>query len=87
MGSFDGAEVWDLVGPFILAKLENEFGGDNVGLYRDDGLALINSTTGRDAVIAKKRLHEILRKIGFKMTAQVSHQIFNFLDITCIEFK
>ena len=40
MGSYDGAEVCELVGLFILNDLCNEYGKDNIGLYRDDGLAI-----------------------------------------------
>ena len=46
MGSFDGAEICNLVGLFILNKLAAKFGNESVGLYRDDGLALLK---GRSA--------------------------------------
>ena len=38
MGSFDGAEVAELVGLFLLSKLSCL--NLNIGLYRDDGLAV-----------------------------------------------
>ena len=38
MGSFDGAETFEIVGSYILSKLTSEY-GHNIGLYRDDGLA------------------------------------------------
>ena len=41
MGSFDGAEVCELVGLYILSKLQALLGQANVGLYRDDGLAVV----------------------------------------------
>ena len=44
MGSYDGAEICELVGLFLLNKLAQRFGGDNVGLYRDDGLLLLKGT-------------------------------------------
>jgi hypothetical protein len=47
MGSFDGAEVCELIGLFALNTLAQKFGKENIGLYRDDGLALIQSTSGR----------------------------------------
>ena len=40
MGSYDGAEVCELVGLFILNGLANEYGKESIGLYRDDGLAI-----------------------------------------------
>ena len=46
MGSYDGAEVCELIGLFILNTLQDRFGKD-VRLYRDDGLAVINTRSGR----------------------------------------
>ena len=40
MGSFDGAEVCELVGLYLLSQLQHL--AMNVGLYRDDGLAITN---------------------------------------------
>jgi len=54
LGSNDGAEVADLVGLFLLSKLSSL--NVNVGLYRDDGLAVCN---------LKPRLAELERnKLG-----------------------
>ena len=39
MGSFDGAEICELVGLYILYVLNTKYGKDLNGLYRDDGLA------------------------------------------------
>ena len=39
-GSYDGAEACELVGLYILSKLEKL--NINIGLYRDDGLAVTN---------------------------------------------
>ena len=49
MGSYDGAEICELVGLFILNQLSEKFGKNNVGLYRDDGLMLINGTSGENS--------------------------------------
>ena len=38
---FDGAEVCELLGTFIVNKLKNAFQNNIFGLYRDDGLAVI----------------------------------------------
>ena len=40
-GSYDGAEICELVGLFTLNHLGKTFGKENMGLYRDDGLAII----------------------------------------------
>ena len=41
MGSYNGAEIWELVGLFILNNLGQKFGKENIGLYGDDGLAIM----------------------------------------------
>ena len=40
MGSFDGAETFKLVG--LVSSLLTKKYGQNIGLYRDDGLAAFN---------------------------------------------
>ena len=54
MGSFDGAEVADLVGLFLLSRLTDL--KLNIGLYRDDGLAVCD---------LKPRQAELVRKNGW----------------------
>ena len=36
MGSYDGAEICELVGLYILQVLGEKYGKDKIGLYRDD---------------------------------------------------
>ena len=66
MGSYDGAELCELVGLYLLHRLtEGEkaiFDNDKVGIYRDDGLAIIKvNQSGRIAV--KKGKTEYKNKI------------------------
>ena len=46
MGSFDGPKICELVGLYFLDKLSRLIQRENVGLYRDDVLAVINSSSG-----------------------------------------
>ena len=46
MGSFDGADICKLVGLYLLDKLSSVIGRQNVGLYKDNGFAAINSSSG-----------------------------------------
>jgi hypothetical protein len=82
MRSYDGAEVCELVGLFILNTLASRFGNDMVGLYRDDGLMLVKGSKGRSADKARKELHRFFDQFGLKITADVCHQSVNFLDVT-----
>ena len=49
MGSFDGAEVCELVDVYLLHQLSEYNNPASIGLYRNDGLAVFNSTSGNAA--------------------------------------
>ena len=54
MGAFDGAEVCELVGCFIFHKLSQKYKKHDVGLYRDDGVAVFKNTSGPQSERIKK---------------------------------
>ena len=82
MGSFDGAEICELIGLYALHSIENEFPGMNVGLYRDDGLAALKSTPGPSADRIRKRLTEVFNGMGLKIEVNTCLKSVNYLDIT-----
>ena len=82
MGAYDGAEKSDLVGLYSLSKLQDL--GLNIGLYRDDGLAVSrnSSRSGRPTELRKKKLVEKFKQLGLSLTTEANVKIVNFLDIT-----
>lgn len=80
MGSFDGAETCELIGLMILHDLNN-IPGINVGLYRDDGLAVCKGTP-RTTELTKKKICQVFNKLQLKITAEANKKIIDFLDIT-----
>ena len=42
MESYDGAEIWNLAGLYILSILGKVYGIQNVGFYQDDGSACLH---------------------------------------------
>jgi hypothetical protein len=62
--------------------LAKKYGKDRVGLYRDDGLILLRGTSVRLADKARKDLHQLFDEFQLKITAEITHQSVNFLDIT-----
>ena len=46
MSVYDGAEISELVGTFLLYKLTLKYNKDNIGFYRDDGLAIVKNISG-----------------------------------------
>ena len=75
MGSYNGAEICELVGLLLLNKLAHKFGGDNVGLYRDDGLLVLKGMGGR-----RKQLHEICKKYNIRITAEINYHTVPFTE-------
>ena len=82
MGSFDGAEICELVGLFILNKLATKYGKDNIGLYRDDGLAIFKNISGPQADRIRKDITKHFKQHGLNITIQTNLKIVNYLDVT-----
>ncbi|KAL9966710.1 hypothetical protein ACROYT_G024826 [Oculina patagonica] len=82
MGCYDGAEVCELVGLYILHKLTSAFPNGDIGLYRDDGLAIFKSMNARSGDKVRKKFSEILGNLGLKITVQSNLKVVNYLDVT-----
>jgi len=80
MGSLDGAEVCDLVGLFLLDKLANIL-GKNVGLYRDDGLAVIKGSSGPKMESIRKKIIKLFQKYILRITSDCNLKHTDFLDV------
>ncbi|PIK41521.1 hypothetical protein BSL78_21624 [Apostichopus japonicus] len=81
MGSYDGAEICELIGLYILSTLQSKLHIENVGLYRDDGLAVLRSLSGRQADRVRKQLAEIFGNFGLRITVETNLKAVNYLDV------
>ena len=86
MGSFFGSELCDLIGLYASSKLKTLYDIKKIGLYRDDGLAIIQPKNNQDLENKKKTTIKIFRDIGFKITIDTGASICNFLNITFKQF-
>ena len=82
MGSYDGAEVCELIGSFALATLPVRYRAGNIGLYRDDGLGYLRNMTGRQTDRAKKDIQDHFKELGLRITIEANLRVTNFLDLT-----
>ena len=82
MGSFDGAEICELVGLFILGTLGNIYGHDLIGLYRDEGLACFENIDGHTSDRIRKHIIKIFKECDLKITIDTHLKVTNFLDVT-----
>ena len=81
MGSFDGAETCELVGLYLLSKIPQEYSND-IGLYRDDGLAAFDKTP-REIENIKKHICKIFNIHSLKLTIEANKKCVNYLDVHC----
>ena len=54
-GPYDGAEVCELIGVFMLSLLSKYINKNHTGLYRDDSLAILNNISSPEAEKLKKK--------------------------------
>ena len=62
--SYNGAEVCELIGIFMLSLIRNKYNPSNIRLYRDDGLAVFRNTSGRQSENVKKTFQKMFKNKG-----------------------
>ena len=83
MGSFDGAELCELVGLYILHILGKKYGKHRTGLYCDDGLECFGYTSGPQTDRIRKDFIKIFREdFDLSITCETNLKAVNFLDVT-----
>ena len=82
MGSYDGAEICELVGLYLLNNMKEKFEGINFGLYRDDGLGCYRNMPGPYLERLKKSIISFFHDNGLKITIDTNLHQVNFLDVT-----
>ena len=82
MGSYDGAEICELVGLHILDELCKKLNKNDIGLYRDDGLILLRNKNGHEMDKIRKQIIQIFKTIGFQIDININLKIVDFLDVT-----
>ena len=94
MGSFDGAEICELVGLNIQSNLENILPKTNFGLYQDDGLILLRNLNGQQMVKKRKTIIKMFKYIDFSIDIHTNLKKVDFLNVkrnrhndTCRSYK
>ena len=81
MGSFHGAEICELVGLFLLDQLKTTFDVGMYGIYRDDGLAVVDKITPCQQERLTKRIRKVFQTHDFKITINKGMMRTEFLDV------
>ena len=82
MGAYDGAEVCELVGTFLLYKLSLKYNKNNIGIYRDDGLAIFKNISGPKSEKVKKDIQKLFKENELDIIIQCNMKTVNYLDVT-----
>ena len=80
MGSYDGVETCELIGADMLSLIAPKFKNE-VGLYRDDGLAICKATP-KEIEKPKQEVCQVFKSNGLKITIEANKKVVNFLDVT-----
>ena len=80
MGAYDGAEVCELVGTFLLYKLSLKY--KNIGLCRDDGLAIFKNISEPKSVKLKKDIQKLVKENKLDVVIQCNMKTVSYLGVT-----
>ena len=81
MGCYDGAEICELVGAYILSKVDPIIDKENVGLYRDDGVGIVRNLSGSEIDRKRKQIIQIFKECGLSITIKTSLNTVDFRDV------
>ena len=81
MGNFNVAEIFELVGLYLPDKLSTLIGRENVGLYRNDGLATINNSSGPVLDKMANDIITLFKNEGLSKTTEINLFETDFLYV------
>ena len=67
MGAYDGAEVCELIGIYMLYLIGKKYHSKTIGLYRDDGLVILKNVRGPASEKMKKHLQYLFKQKGLQI--------------------
>ena len=70
MRVYDGAEVCEFVGTFLLEKLGEICNKSNIGLYRNEGLSIFRNKSGTQLEKMKKKLQRLFKEEDLEITGE-----------------
>ena len=77
MGAYDGEEVCELIGIYMLHLIWKKYESKNIELYRADGLAVLKSGSGP----ASEKIKYLFKQKGQQMIIECSLKVVNYLEV------
>ena len=86
MGRYTEAEICDLIGLYILNDLRKILVDNSYGIYRDDGLAILENKSSCEQKRITKKFREAFKDHGFRITIEKNMIRTAVLDV-CLSKK
>ena len=80
MGSFDGTEVCEVIGLYLLNKIKPVLGSNNVGLHRNDVLAIVHTVNAPKVDRLRQDTIGLFRDEGLSIASDTNLIEKDFLD-------
>ena len=81
MCSFDGAEICEVVGLYTLHRLGEKYEKERIGLYRDDGLACFENTSGPEVERIRKAFIKLFKnEFSLNIVIETNFKVSNLPD-------
>ena len=81
MGCYNGSEVWELVGSFILNKLTPIVNKSDIGLYQHGGLGILYNVSKPEPERKKEAIVTAFKGYGLSITIQYNLKTVDFLHV------
>ena len=82
MGVYDGAEVCELVGTYMLSFISENYGKKDFGVYRDGGLRVVNNKSGLETEKIEKNIQKTFKENKLDIVIKCNMKLVNCLDAT-----
>ena len=82
IGAYDGAEVFEPIGIYMLYLIGKKYYSKNIRLYRDDGLAAFKNASGPASEKIKKQLQTLFKQKSLPIILECNLKVVNYLDVT-----
>ena len=66
-GSYDGAELCELIGIFTQSVLQDIINKEAMGLYRDAEIIVLNKVTSQKTIKIRKKIIKVFKVNGFSI--------------------
>ena len=82
MGSYNGTELCEFIGIYLLLQLCTIISKNDFRLYRDRGLMMQKYINGQETDQLRKKIMKTFKETGFKIDIETNLKVVNFLDVT-----